>query len=110
MNVSEFSEKLGGRILTGESSCEKQINGVYCCDLLSWVMSHAAKGSAWITVHNHVNIVAVAALTELSCIIIPEGIEAEEATLKKAASEGVVIISTDLSTYEVCCIAHDCGI
>jgi hypothetical protein len=58
MNVSEFSEKLGGRILTGESSCEKQINGVYCCDLLSWVMSHAAKGSAWITVHNHVNIVA----------------------------------------------------
>jgi hypothetical protein len=52
----------------------------------------------------------VAALTELSCIIIPEGIEAEEATLKKAASEGVVIISTDLSTYEVCCIAHDCGI
>lgn len=73
-------------------------------------MSHAAKGSAWITVHNHVNIVAVAALSELSCIIMPEGIEAEEATLKKAAAEDVAIISTDLSAYDVCCIAHDNGI
>ncbi len=110
MNVSELSEKLGGKILTGESNCERQVNGVYCCDLLSWVMSHAAKDFAWITVHNHMNIVAVATLTELSCVIIPEGIEAEEATLKKAAAEGVTIISTSLSAYEICCIAHDNGI
>ncbi len=110
MNVSELSEKLGGKILTGENSSEKQVNGVYCCDLLSWVMSHAARGSAWITVHNHLNIVAVAALSELSCVIIPEGIEAEEATLKKAAAEGVTIISTSLSAYDICCIAHDNGI
>jgi predicted transcriptional regulator len=110
MNVSELSEKIRGRILTGKDKCERQITGVYCGDLLSWVMSHAPRGSAWITVHNHVNIIAVAALTELSCIIIPEGIEAEETTLKKADAEGVTIISTDLSTYDICCIAHDCGI
>lgn len=110
MNVKEFSEKIGGRILTGAGNSERQISGIYCCDLLSWVMSHAARGSAWITVHNHVNIVAVAALTEISCIIIPEGIEAEESTLKKADAEGIIIISTDMSAYEICCAAHDCGI
>lgn len=107
MNVSELSEKLGGKLLTGESCSEKQVNGVYCGDLLSWVMSHAPKGSAWITVHTHMNIVAVATLTELSCIIIPEGIEAEEATVKKAGEEGVPVISTGLGAYEICCIAHD---
>lgn len=110
MNVAELSEKLEGSILTGVNNCEKQINGLYCCDLLSWVMSHAPKGSAWITVHTHLNIVAVAALSELSCIIIPEGIKAEEATIKKAAEEGIPIISTGLGAYEVCCIAHDSGI
>ena len=110
MNVPELSAKLEARILTGEPVKEIQIKDVYCCDLLSWVMSYAKKGSAWITVHTHLNIVAVATLMELSCIIIPEGIEVDETTIKKAVSEGVTILSTKHSAYEICCIAHDCGI
>lgn len=134
MNVSEFAVKLGARILTGETGEanaagkvamssdvttssevvmaeeDVQLKGIYCCDLLSWVMSHAAKGTAWITVHTHLNIVAVASLIELSCIIVPEGIEVEAATIKRAVLEGVPIISTGLSAYQVCCIAFECGL
>ncbi|NLN06377.1 MAG: AraC family transcriptional regulator, partial [Firmicutes bacterium] len=44
-------------------------------------MSHAAKGDAGITVHTHVNIVAVAVLAELVCIIIPESIEVDDGTV-----------------------------
>jgi predicted transcriptional regulator len=110
MNVSELAIKLGAKILTGENECGTQINGVYCGDLLSWVMSHAGKGFAWITVHTNLNIVAVAALCDLACIIIPENIDVEEATIKRAAGEGIPILSTQLSTYEVCCAAYECGI
>ncbi len=110
MNVAELSEKLGGSIVAEVSNGKKQVEGIYCCDLLSWVMSHAKKGDAWITVHTHLNIVAIAAISELSCIIIPEGIDTEEATVKKAAEEGIPIISTSLGAYEICCIAHDNGI
>lgn len=110
MNVSEFAAKLNGNILTGEAGTDVQMKGIYCCDLLSWVMSHAAKGSAWITVHTHLNIVAVASLSELSCIIVPEGIEVEEPTVKRAVQEGITIISTGLSTYKICCIACECGL
>ncbi len=110
MKVSELAEKLCASIVTGNAGSDGQVRGVYCCDLLSWVMSHAAKDSAWATVHTHMNIVAVAVLAELSCIIIPEGIEAEETTITKAAEEGIAILCTPLTTYEVCCIAHDCGI
>jgi len=104
MNVSELAEKLEARLLTGETGSSAQVRDIYCCDLLSWVMSHAAKGAAWITVHTHLNIVAVASLSELSCIIVPEGIEVEEATVRRAAQEGVPVISTKLSTYKICCI------
>jgi len=55
MKVKEFAEQLKMEILTGEKGLEKEIKGMYICDLLSWVMSHAAKGDAWITVHTHVN-------------------------------------------------------
>jgi len=50
MKVKEFAEQLKMEILTGEKGLEKEIKGMYICDLLSWVMSHAAKGDAWITV------------------------------------------------------------
>ena len=110
MNAAELAARLNAKITTGNIGTNREIKGVYCCDLLSWVMSHADRGSAWITVHTHANIVAVAVLSELSCIIIPEGIEAEEATIKKAVQENIPILCTGLTAYEVCCIAHDCGI
>jgi predicted transcriptional regulator len=110
LNAAELAVKLEGHIITGEEKNYVQITGAYCCDLLSWVMSHAGKGSAWITVHTHLNIVAVASLAELSCIIIPEGITVEEAVAKKAAQEGIPVICTKHNAYEICCIIHDCGL
>lgn len=110
MVVSELVSKLGAKVLTGDYSTDIEVTGVYCGDLLSWVMSHAARGSAWITVHTHLNIVAVASLTELSCIIIPENIEVDESTIQKAISEKVAIVRSELSTYQICSVAHECGI
>ena len=69
-------------------------------------MSHAAKGNAWVTVHTHLNVVAVAVLIELSCIIIPEDIPVEEATLAKAGQEGIAVLSSSMNAYEICWRAH----
>ncbi|MCX7921640.1 MAG: AraC family transcriptional regulator [Clostridia bacterium] len=110
MKVKELSDIIDGRVLTGEVGLETDVTGMYACDLLSWVMSHVNKGNAWITVHTHLNVAAVALLTEASCVIIPESISVEEATIKKAVQEGIVIISTKLSAYEICCRACKAGI
>jgi len=110
MNVAEFAKVLEGKLLTGDTGIDNDVTGIYCCDLLSWVMSHANKGDAWITVHTHLNVVAVAALSEVSCVIIPEGIEVEEATIAKAKEQGIPIISTGLCAYCTCIEAYECGI
>lgn len=101
MRVREFAESFGMRVLAGGENLDRIISGIYICDLLSWVMSHAKKGDAWITVHTHMNIVAVALLTEVSCIIIPDGISVEENTLKKASEEGIPILGADMTSYEI---------
>jgi len=110
MNVLELASRLDAKILTGEPAKDQEVKGIYCCDLLSWVMSNAPRGSAWITVHTHLNIVAVAALSELSCIIVPEGINVDEPTINKAILEGITILGSASSAYEICCKAHECGI
>ncbi|MCX7710131.1 MAG: AraC family transcriptional regulator [Clostridia bacterium] len=107
MNVREFAEKTGMKVLTGDKGLDKELAGAYVCDLLSWVMSHANKNNAWITVHTHLNVVAVALLTEVACVIIPEGIHVEEPTVNKAMEEGIAILSSDKSAYEICCLAHE---
>jgi hypothetical protein len=107
MTVKDVVKSLEGKIRTGEEYTGREVTGVYVCDLLSWVMSHAQKGNVWVTVHTHLNIVAVALLAEISCIIIPEGINIEDNTVKKALDEGIVILSSDLSAYDVCCRIYE---
>jgi predicted transcriptional regulator len=86
---------------------EKTIENVYIGDLLSWVMSHADKKCAWITVQTHMNIVAVAVLLEMSCIILPEDLKPDENTAKKALEEDIPILSTSLDAYEIACLFKD---
>lgn len=101
MLVKELIEKFKFELVAGKNAIDNTIEGVYCCDLLSWVMSHAEKNDAWITVQTHVNVVAIASLLELSCVIVPESIEIDEDTILKANEEDIVILSTDLKAYEI---------
>ncbi|MGI6777641.1 MAG: DRTGG domain-containing protein [Acetivibrionales bacterium] len=107
MTVREFANKLNMKVLTGEVGLEREVKGVYVCDLLSWVMSRADKGDAWITVLTNVNTVAVALLAETSCIIIPEGIKVEEATVKRAGQENIALLSSKMYAYDICWKAHE---
>lgn len=101
MNINELIDRIDGKILT-EINRDIIVDNVYMCDLLSWVMSHAQKGDVWITVLTNVNVPAVAMMTDVACVIIPEGIEVEDITIKKAVENGVVMLSTALSSFEIC--------
>lgn len=107
MTVADLAARLNLRLLTKIDTQKKEVTGVYTGDLLSWVMSHAKKNDAWVTVHTHVNIVAVAVLAELACIIIPESIEVEAATLAKAEEEGIAVLGSDLNAAELCWRIHE---
>ncbi|WP_326909360.1 DRTGG domain-containing protein [Sedimentibacter sp. MB31-C6] len=89
---------------------EIQIEGVYIGDLLSIAMSKAKENFLWITIQTHVNIVAIAELLDLSCIIIVEGMEIEDETLNKAKELDIPIFKTKDSAYQVACRLHTMGI
>lgn len=103
MNIDELITKIDGKLLTqNKEDLNVEVENVYICDLLSWVMSHAQKGDAWITVLTNVNVPAVAMMTDVACVIIPERIEVEELTLKKANENEIMIISSQYSSFEIC--------
>ena len=101
MTVKQLSEKLDLKILTGEINLDREVKGGYCGDLLSWVMSKAQADNVWITIMSNVNIVAVAVLTDVSCIVLCEGVEPEEECLQKAMEQEVAILKSDLPAFSL---------
>lgn len=82
------------------SNPEREIGGVYIGDLLSWVMGRASSGDAWITIMSNVNILAVASLADVSCIILAEGVSIEEDVLETAKQKGTNILSSKAGIYD----------
>ncbi len=62
--------------------------GGYVSDLLSCVMAGAKAGNLWVTLQAHINIVAVAALTEVAAIIFTENAQPEPEVIAKANAAG----------------------
>ena len=110
MIVAELVEKLGAKVLNEGVDLSNEVKSAYVCDLLSWVMAKGAPGTAWVTVMNHMNVIAVATLLDMACVIIPENIEVDEKTLAKAADEDVPVLSTDKTAYQIAGLLYGCGL
>lgn len=80
---------------------EVEITGVYIGDLLSWVMGRANAGDAWITIMSNINILAVATLSDVACIILAEGVELSEDIKTAAESKGINVVSSQSSAYDI---------
>jgi hypothetical protein len=89
---------------------ERAIAGAYIGDLLSWVMGRARENNAWITIMSNVNVLAVASLADVSCIILCEGTVLDEDVLTTASEKGINVLSTELSSYETAVRLSDLGI
>ena len=79
---------------------DREVSGVYIGDLLSWVMGKANSDYVWITIMSNINIVAVASLADVSCILLAEGVCIDEEIINVANDKGINILSTELSAYE----------
>ena len=110
MNVAELAQILDAKVLNPGVDLNREVESGYVCDLLSWVMAKGAPGCAWITVMNHMNVIAVASLMEMAAVIIPEGIQMEEPSLEKAREEGVAVLQSDKTAFALCALLAQYGL
>lgn len=110
MTVSEVVQALSLTIHTAPEKLSREVTGGYASDLLSRVVARAQPGNLWVTVQVHANVVAVAVLTDLAAVIIAEGAEPDQETVLKAESEGIPLLSTSFSTFEVVARLSELGV
>ena len=100
MKVRELVEKLNLKVLSGESGLDRDIDGCYVSDLLSDVMGNAEMGNVWVTLQTHKNVMAIASLKELACVILVKNLMPSDDTIEQSNEEGIPFLSTDMQTYE----------
>lgn len=101
MKVNDIIQELDLKVICGEDLLDRQIQGGYIGDLLSVVMGKAKEDCVWVTVQSHINIIAVAALVDVACIIVSEGFAIDQDAVDKAKEEDIILLSSKKSSYEI---------
>ena len=99
MNVSELCKKHGFSPLSLPDP-EREVKGAYAGDLLSWVMGRAGADQVWITIMSNVNTVAVASLSDVSLVLLSEGVTLEDDILETALKRNVNVAVSQKPAFE----------
>ena len=105
ISVNDLSEKLGLKPHNIDDGT-RDVTGGYAGDLLSWVMGRAVSGDAWVTIMSNINVIAVAQLTDVACVILAEGVEPGEELITAAEMRGVNLFSSSEPTFALCGRIH----
>ncbi len=108
--ISDIIDRCNLKIVCCHELSDKEIEGGYASDLLSDVIGNSKAGDIWVTLQGHPNIIAVAKLKELAGIIIVNNRVPEEETLNKAQSENIIILTSDLPSFELIGKLYEVGI
>ena len=101
MTIQDVMNITGAKLLTPDVDLSTPVTCGYAGDLLSLVMAAGQPGMAWITVQTHMNVIAVASNLEMPVVIISEGIQMEATSAAKASEEGVAVLSSEKTTFEL---------
>lgn len=106
MTVKTLIEQLSLEAIT-VADYDREVTGGYAGDLLSWVMGRAEDGDAWVTIMTNINVIAVASLADVACVVLAENVPVEADVISTAAARGITLLRSDKSTFELCaCIAN----
>lgn len=98
MNTSQLTALCGfSHVVEGEN---RQIDGIFTGDLLSWAMGRAKEGDAWFTVMGNINSIAVASLADCACIVLCHDAVLDDAACARAQQQGIHVFTTSLPEFE----------
>lgn len=102
MTIETLVDVLGLDPINLVDAAETTVEAAYCGDLLSDVLGNAKPGSVWFTIQGHMNVIAVAQLRDIACIVLVNGVAPDPQTVAKAKSQGVSLCGSEETSAELC--------
>lgn len=108
MKIGDLAQRCGWKLLAGGDEQDKEVKQGYAGDLLSWVMSRAREYDVWVTVMGNVNAIAVAALTDVSAIVLADNAPLDKDAEDKANAQGVLVYAAEQNIYDTLIQVYEC--
>ena len=100
MTTKELVNLLGLELIF-DNNVDRAVENCYVGDLLSRVMGNAEPESIWITIMSNVNVAAVAALADVSLVILAESVEPDKELYDKILNSDTLFTKSSYSSYEL---------
>lgn len=110
MKVNNILETKHFQLISDKSGIENDVNGIFASDLLSHVIGFACEKNILVTVLNNINVLGVASLLDLSCVIFAHNITVNEKVIIKSNELNIPLIRTKLSTSETVITLYELGV
>lgn len=110
MKVNELVKLEKFDLISNESGINNEINGMFASDLLSHVMGNASEGNILITVLNNINVLGVASLLDMSCVVFSSGTKVNQEIINKANELEIPLIRTSFPTVDVILALNKAGL
>ncbi len=107
MTIKELIESNLFETINIGDDTDRAISGLFCCDLLSIAMSKAPADSVWVTVMGNINTLAVAALCDVGCIVLAEGVSLDDTARAKALQQHITVLRTDMPIFDAALKVHE---
>ena len=103
MTLGDITARLGLETLTPELSLNDSVEVTrgHASDLLSDVLANAPSGGVLVTIQAHMNVIAVALHADQAAVIFTQGMRPEENVRQKAVQEGLALLASADTTFEI---------
>lgn len=102
MTISEVRDIVGGKVLYGEHLLEDRVETACGSDLMSDVLAFVKDHTVLITGLINPQVIRTAEMLDITCIVFSRGKQPSQEILHMAEETGIVIISSEMTTYTAC--------
>ncbi len=110
MTIREVTKILNGRVLCCEEGLEQEVKTACGSDLMSDVLAFVKDKTILITGLTNIHVMRTAEMLDIHCIVFARGKVPSEDILEEARELGIVVLTTDHTTYTTCGILYQAGI
>jgi predicted transcriptional regulator len=110
MKLRKISEILGARVLTCDSSLDREVGFAFSSDLMSDVLTVDHKNTLLITGLSNVQSVRTAEISDIGQLIIVRNKEVSTEMISLAEENGIVLMQSPYSLFRVSGILFNAGI
>ncbi len=110
MPIRELIPILDARVLCGEDNLDQEVRSACGSDLMSDVLAFVKDKTVLITGLTNVHVMRTAEMLDIHCVVFARGKSPSEEILDEARELGIVVLTTEHTTYTTCGLMYEAGI